>query len=161
MCYLSNYLLTKTRYSLFPPHRRVFLQSIHTWKAWENIYKRTWKIKQRIYKYPIDREKRCHQIQHTHLCPEHPETREYTMYAIYNTYTATDVAEQIHILNSIWNWQRWASPSSEGCYFLPTETKCKNDLLSREKTTTPYTYIFRVRSWQLCSIIQNRMMLPR
>ena len=42
-----------------------------------------------------------------------------------------------------------------------TETKCKNDLLSREKTTTPYTNIFRVRSWQLCSIIQNRVMLPR
>ena len=42
-----------------------------------------------------------------------------------------------------------------------TETKCKNDLLSREKTTTPYTNIFRVRSRQLCSIIQNRVMLPR
>ena len=42
-----------------------------------------------------------------------------------------------------------------------TETKCKNDLLSKEKTTTPYTNIFRVRSRQLCSIIQNRVMLPR
>ena len=42
-----------------------------------------------------------------------------------------------------------------------TETKCKNDLLSREKTTTPYTNIFRVRSRQLCSIIQNRAMLSR
>ena len=42
-----------------------------------------------------------------------------------------------------------------------TETKCKNDLLTREKTTTPYTNIFRVRSRQLCSIIQNRVMLPR
>ena len=42
-----------------------------------------------------------------------------------------------------------------------TETKCKNDLLSREKTITPYTNIFRVRSRQLCSIIQNRVMLPR
>ena len=42
-----------------------------------------------------------------------------------------------------------------------TETKCKNDLLSREKTTTPYINILRVRSRQLCSIIQNRVMLPR
>ena len=38
-----------------------------------------------------------------------------------------------------------------------TETRCKNDLLSREKTTTPYTNIFRVRSRQLCSIVQNRV----
>ena len=42
-----------------------------------------------------------------------------------------------------------------------TETKRKSDLLCREKTPTPYTNIFRVRSWQLCSIIQNRVMLPR
>ena len=57
------------RYSLFPPYRRLFLQSIHTWKAWENIYKCTWKIKQRIYKYPVDREKKCHQMQHTPPLP--------------------------------------------------------------------------------------------
>ena len=66
------------RYSLFSPHRRVFLQSIHTWKH-ERIFKNVQeKIKQRIYKYQIDREKKCHQMQHIPPLPRHARIKEFS-----------------------------------------------------------------------------------
>ena len=84
-----------------------------------------------------------------HLCPEHPETR---VHCIYMTLYAIGRYGLVHRRKAV-----IFSPLTSAL----TETKCKNDLLSREKTTTPYTNIFRVRSRQLCSIIQNRVMLPR
>ena len=96
-----------------------------------------------------------------------PEYIVYTMYAIYKK----SIQQRMWLSTSIY-WTVYEICRDglvhrrKAVIFSPlssalTETKCKNDLLSREKTSTPYTNIFRVRSWQLCSIIQNRVMLPR
>ena len=104
------------------------------------------KIKQRIKVSNWQREKLPSDATHPTSAQSilKPEYIVYTMYAIGRD-------------GLVHRWQAIFSPLTSAL----TETKCKNDLLSREKTTTPYTNIFRVRSWQLCSIIQNRVMLPR